>query len=893
MQKLPQIDQLKLEKLKNNLDLLTEMSTILLNIHENKYRTMKNDLNTYEKEVENYSSNTLNNSDHVRDLFFNEIFPIFVKNMNMYVAFKGEPIENQKDSISILNIPFLVKLTTKNMILHLLILTNYKSLLIENVVKIKEIYNQEMNALFNNLNFESLLMQIDKELAVNVIIKKQSNDQKFTNLQRVYEEVFEYMNSSFENQKFNEILGTMTDLTKKLRSMIDPKPTIQRDLKEIVKIEESEIDATQLAYFHNHDSANLNNNDNNIYEMINSLNGMGDESSQYSSEFISRVSKRSYSSSGDEELKEDIMGFDQEVRRNSSKKIHLSDLFKSLKLKLNDLQDTYYNSDINKDETKSKFDSTWTEIKSIYKKFDDILINLIKDTNKMTAEYFSPYEANADILTFLEKIDDENIYKYLAFDVNISKATSAIMNSLPFQTFVSKHINDCSITIQQYLREHEIIEKNLISNKVLLSSITSLQLNVIKSVSVTFPLINFLPLKMAVIIFELFSNFNVDKMLDFIRNELESKHYFVALCGFVLTPIEKLLLISEERDTKLFNNRKMIDLMQNSYKDTVKNLFKFIDIFIFQVNQLFQKIDFKISYYYNILTNENSSKTRTFADKFDELKKNKEISSISKEYETYPFSYESCLSSIFHNAVAHSQQFKQSLLLVQTFFGMVEPIYILSCLMKLNENQLNEILMYLIDQKSYENNNSERLELNETPKLLESFLIRFFIFNLLLLNDVKMINSTGEILNLEVNSKFMADFLILIKKKTKLIERFNLFGISFLNENSVLLKRNTNQQTSSEKVYTVKEEFFHNKTEVPNILDYLSCNTTEVKTNETEKFSNNKNFTLEKQQCLQIIQQLDQSILGGILIQTIEMNDFNYIMNNLNFKEKTIQINII
>jgi hypothetical protein len=51
MQKLPQIDQLKLEKLKHNLDLVTEMSTILLNIQENKYTRMKNNLNTYEKEA--------------------------------------------------------------------------------------------------------------------------------------------------------------------------------------------------------------------------------------------------------------------------------------------------------------------------------------------------------------------------------------------------------------------------------------------------------------------------------------------------------------------------------------------------------------------------------------------------------------------------------------------------------------------------------------------------------------------------------------------------------------------------------------------------------------------------------------------------------------------------
>jgi hypothetical protein len=883
MQKLPQIDQLKLEKLKHNLDLVTEMSTILLNIQENKYTRMKNNLNTYEKEAENYTTQ-VSSSDNVRDLFFNEILPIFIKNMNIYVAFRDKQ-ENEKDSISILNIPFLVKLTTKNMLLHLLMLTNYKSLLIENVIKIKDMYNNEMSMLFNNLNFESLVMQIDKELAVNVVLKKQNKDPKFTNLQRVYEDVFEYMNSSFENNKFNEIFSTMTDLTQKLRNMIDPKQTIQRDLKEIIKTDESELDATQLAYFQNQNTPEINSQ--NIYQMITSLNGTGDEDSKY--QFLSRVNKRTYSSDDEQEnygLVPDA--FLEQRLQQSMKNNQLSDLFKSLKLKLSNLQDVYFHQDINKEETKFKFDSTWEEIKSIYEKFDNILVKLIQDTNKITSEYFSPYEANADILTFLKKIDDDNIYKYLAFDNNISKATSAIMNSLPFQNFIIKHINDCSIIIQDYLRQHEKIEKMLISNKVLIASITTLQLNSFKNVNATFPLINFLPLKMAYPFFELFHNFNIDKLFYFIKTELESKHLFVSLCGFVLTPVEKLILIAEERDTKLFNNRKMIEMMQNSYEDTIKNLFKFVGLFIYEIQKILSRTELKSLYYYNLLK-VSETKNRNFIDQ-----KNKEISTQSKEFEKYPFSYENCISSIFHNAVAHSHQYKQSLLLVQTFFGMVEPIFILSCLMNLNENYLKLILLYLSEQISYEIINEERKEMNQIPKLLESYLIRFLVFYLLLSNEVKLISSNGETISLEIKNenRFLNELFISIKKKSRIIDKCALFGVLIQDESSMLIKRNNFEQSESEKVFTVKEEFFQMKTELPNILDFLSTNTGEVKANHLEKFSNNNNIILEKTECLRIAQQLDQSILGGISIQSIEMNDFNYVMNNLNFKEKFIQIKL-
>ena len=140
-------------------------------------------------------------------------------------------------------------------------------------------------------------------------------------------------------------------------------------------------------------------------------------------------------------------------------------------------------------------------------------------------------------------------------------------------------------------------------------------------------------------------------------------------------------------------------------------------------------------------------------------------------------------------------------------------------------------------------------------------------------------------------NKFLNEFLVSFKKKTRIIDKCALFGVVIQDENSIMIKRNHFAE-QSEKIFTVKEEFFHMKTELPNILEFITTNTNEVKVNQLEKFSNSSNIILIKTECLRLAQQLDQSILGGISIQSIEMNDFNYVMNNLNFKEKFIQIKL-
>ena len=138
------------------------------------------------------------------------------------------------------------------MILFLLVLTDYKNLLAELLIKIKEIYSKEQCQLFLNLNFSSILMKIDKEIGTNVMIIKRENNAKFTNLKQVYEDFFKYFNKSFENTTFNQVFETMSDLSEKLKNMINPDNALKREAnKEILRLNDSDIDKSHVSNFVN------------------------------------------------------------------------------------------------------------------------------------------------------------------------------------------------------------------------------------------------------------------------------------------------------------------------------------------------------------------------------------------------------------------------------------------------------------------------------------------------------------------------------------------------------------------------------------------------------------------------------------------------------------------
>ena len=943
---------------------------------------MNENLSCFEDDIENYSSLPLSNNSKpdLKDLFFNEIYPIFIKNLRLFVSFK-ESENKSKDLITLKSIPFLVKLTTKNMILYLLMLTNYKTIILEMVQKIQNIYIREMNFLFQNINFGFLFINIDKELSTNYMVELPKSSNKFTNLKRVYEGFFKHLNDTFDKNKFNDIFSSITDLSEKIRSMINPKVSLNRDVREHLKLNEDDLDDTGWIYYQNtneQDDLNISN----LYNMIvspsifangssekrdsNEIKGKrkrkrdSDSSSDSDSGMRasgpkSPLSKRLDSSSESEsnsesdtehdfkneadfknvtdsssesesESESDSDSFNRNSlykesfseKRNpkvvtpnfdfsttSQERINISFLFENLKEKLNYLQEIN-NINPKTSESISSFDLVWVEIQKIYDKFDKILEKLIKDTNLIAGDFFSPYEVNADVLKFIKKSDEENLKKYLQLDKKIDESTASILNSLPFQTLVKSHIKNVDLSIRDYLKQYEFFEKKLISNNVVIASIARLQLHTIKRSNNQFPIINFLPKDLLEPFFFLIRNFNIDQMYRFISDDLENKNLFVSLCGFVLTPIEKLILICEKNDTKIFDNNNMINKMDVSYKDSVKNLFKFMDMFILQMRKHNSSSNLnKVLYYYNI-KNDHTKSFDSTPSVIDTYQK-KEISSNSSDYDKHTFSYETCVSALYHNSVANMFQFKQALLLVQTFFGMIEPIFIFSCIFKFNSLYIKQILTYLSNQNTYKissNNPKIREEDNEEiPTLTESFLIRFLFFYSFLYNTINFKLTNNDQINLELNDPFLLDLFKKLITKKRIINKLKTFGILINNYgNDIILdcKIKSDDSNNEEKTFTVNEEYFvkcqDKSSEIPNVLQHLTSANLNVFKNKIELKklfkANTTTNILTVTDSLRILQQMNQSLFGGIVIQSIKMIDFNYDFDNLYFKENNILLKI-
>jgi hypothetical protein len=953
---IPVVDSVKLFKLQKNFEIIAEMSKIIVDLHDRKYRDIKKNLELFENEVEQFTGDkfeTKKQSLNIRDIFFNEVFPIFVKNMNMFVTFKEDLKNNKsKDFLSVLNIPFLVKMTTKNMILHLIMLTNYKSLVYDATLKIKDVYNREISVLFNNLDFNCLLIEIDKEISTNLMInsaKKNSDNFEFTNLKKVYEDVFKHINSSFENQKFSEIFRTVSDLTQDLKNMITAKKT--QDTKEFIKLNDNEIDLTNLSYFQMNEQES---NQMNIFKIISSqdLYGNGKNESTLGRGRKRKINKRNTDDNDNDtvdseeddaatdedqddlenlEDMEDIedikVSGEMDILNQSNKKydfetknpeylnkVDLTLLFEKLKTRLNKIQEIYYsnNNNYNTKESKRLKKKLWLDIRLIYKKFDKILDKLINDTNKLRIEYFSPDDSNAELNEYFKKINNENLFKYITLENNLDVAQTSILSALPFQASLNSNIKECLITIQKYLQEYELVERKLISNKIMISSLVKYQLHSIKGSNAIFPIINFLPFDIFDQFTNLIQNLNIESMIEFFKTT-EENGYFLSICGFVCTPIEKLILVCESKEIKLFDNTNMIKKLEDSYVDTIKNLFLFLEMFTFQMKKQSKQPEFKSAFFLNLSKNvvknnflNNYKKRSIYEDEFkNDKKKKKEITTTSQEYVDYPFSYLKCISSTFHAAVSNLPQFKHALLLIQSFFSMIEPIFIITCLLRKNEQFLLEIINFFVHQTTYEYKDQTRLDKNEIPLLLEAFLIRFLIFYLFLNVDLKLNTFTTETLNLTCMNVELIKIFNNLKNKNRIMEKLGNFGITLTYDTStknVVINFEMKSLQSVSTSYTIKDEYFtacaNSDQHIPDVLSFIQPNISSIdllnNNNDSDKLSKNyqQNDVLKCYDCLRILQQLDSNIFGGICLQSLKMVECNYNLNNLKFSEQNISITI-
>ena len=353
--------------------------------------------------------------------------------------------------------------------------------------------------------------------------------------------------------------------------------------------------------------------------------------------------------------------------------------------------------------------------------------------------------------------------------------------------------------------------------------------------------------------------------------------------------------------------------MQDSYSETINSLFIFLETFLFQAKKQISNapLNGNTSFYFNLLSNTrptanyNLDKLNIFekSNIFEEEinKKNgtrrKEISSISSTFENFPFSYENCISSLFHNSVANSSHFKQSLLLVQTFFGMVEPIFIMSCMFRLNMNTLEEILDYLISQTTYEIEDSKRIVANYVPKLLESFLIRFLIFYIFIANEIKYEKITNDVIHLQCSSLYLKNYLKRIENKNRLINKFQSHGIEFQNSDTLICTL-PNEINENNSTYTINDKFFsdlESRKQGSSILNYIDTNTVGFENkNIAQSFASSRlnGAVLNITDSLLIMQKLDQSMFGGISLQNLKFSDFSFTLNQLTFKESQIVLKI-
>ena len=90
----PSLDQSKLETLKSKLETLTELSSIIIAIQNQKYEKLKKNVDIYDRGIENYINMTPKDKADIdiRDVFFNETFPLFLRNMNMFIQFNDDYI---------------------------------------------------------------------------------------------------------------------------------------------------------------------------------------------------------------------------------------------------------------------------------------------------------------------------------------------------------------------------------------------------------------------------------------------------------------------------------------------------------------------------------------------------------------------------------------------------------------------------------------------------------------------------------------------------------------------------------------------------------------------------------------------------------------------------------
>ena len=902
----------------------------------------------------------------LKGLFFDKLFPIFTHNMSNYMFFDNrysEELAGAIPSIELKNVVRMNDLITTNMMIFYVILLNYKQYICNQDIQVKDKYRKELNMLFDKLPVSDLILYVDKECSTNLSFRKDDpNDMDVINMSRVLEELFKYVSGVYEGECFRDTMSTIQSFRKEFKNIVAPTSRVSRDKRDHLIIPESSVNLAICGhnYFMTDYSKNTRGCDISKTDVINSLSdggdffiGLGEPVENGGYEFVAhgkitnRKRKRStYTHATDVDSDEDVhTSNDIYAESRYTEREENTDFTQALDNIENNLEDGGDNNMISLASTLDSLRSKMREIQGslsydpnqvkfmsdigeIYDQFNEIMIKLQDDIDNIGMSFNSSYdETTLDLIKKMKKDKSRKMIEIFCLDKNLDMVTFSLLHAIPYQNKLTRLINNTLNIIQGMVNQVGQIENILVSHDVIMLSLTKLHMNVIAGSNMTFQLINFLPIEMAkplsTFVSMTFTRENITSM----SFQMLQSNYFLSICGFVVSPLDILILQAEDGANQDNRNSSIVKLMTNTYMQHIDVLVRFLKIFSFEIlktvpivaavpnNPPEKRVYLNLNYIPE--TSARNLKNVSTAEKSTHLPgivKLKDLTTHDQKYIKFKDDYIRSLSvQYLSNQMGSS---KSSVIAVETFFSMVEPLFIFSCISE--DKSALQILNWLLDQSTYTctgvgatDNSETRVPITtESPKVLESFIIRFAFFYLIFNGAARVSVATNDQLTLifpptnTILKKGIVEKLFLKKNVLQKLNNPDICDISIVqNPNTTytvtvaLAPQYDLSKRTQKNIFTVKEDYFITLADttkpLPDLIDHLMNTSTTV----TSTFMNS-NFKTELatistvgtpttdlttiDRC-ELFQYFHANMFSGILCQkvTAEKHEINTIVRHI------------
>ena len=637
------LNNVSIQKCRKLVELLThveKISAFLIDLHHNDATNARQ---TADQIVRNINAKEIvSNSGRncsISELFFTDIYPMFERIMSSFVYMNNYTV-NSKDNVeklpvlSILNIPFLVKLTTRNMILYFTILQKYRNFFCNMLKTLKNNYLKEVNTFFEKIQLADVFTHVDKQVNLNMAIqlkKNDTNDLCVVNLHRVFENVYTYILKSIESDGFKEIVSSIHTFSKSISKFVDPKTILKREKREIFEISDmlkamsfvtDDMVGTNL-FMSSEDIFSTNKDCRTNYNINfqDKLFGMGRRrrrddsisSDSYSDDAEDDLPKRQTrkkrrttiyeddnidKDSDDDDDDDDVVGKnlfksnynnlikmvnnDENGPIDSKTSDMMCQSFLTIKDKLNEIDDAYNRTN------DSKYLNEWYfEVNEIYNKFGDIFDAIMADAENVSEDLPFGVRTGQDFVKLYDEETRKTLRNLYSLDKNVNVATMYILNAIPFQAKMFELIQSLSVQVTQYMTEISEINTLVSGHSNIITSITKLSMNSVIGTNIIFPHINFIP------------DFFIDHYMSFVletdlksiiqsyTSQLLSDSMFLSISGLILSPIEVLVLEAAKND-KLHNNTHIISQILNEKNSCFDMFMTFLKVLINELSK--QKI---------------------------------------------------------------------------------------------------------------------------------------------------------------------------------------------------------------------------------------------------------------------------------------------------------------